>query len=57
MVIRTLELGRASDDVVFDARLLFRPDDELLNDFRRQMDSALQILAEHEEAVRREEGF
>jgi hypothetical protein len=52
MVMRTQKLDRASDDVVVDARLLFRQDDELLTDFRRRMDSALQILREHEEAAR-----
>ena len=50
--MRTQKLDRASDDVVVDARLLFRQDDELLTDFRRRMDSALQILREHEEAAR-----
>jgi hypothetical protein len=52
MVMRTLELDRASDDVVVDARLLFRQEDELLTDFRRRMDFALQILREQEEAAR-----
>lgn len=55
--MRTLELNRANDDDVVDARLLFGHDDELLTDFRRRMDCALQILAEHKEAARQQEGF
>jgi hypothetical protein len=54
-MMRTLEMSRASDDVVVDARLLFRHDDSLLTDFRRRMNSALETLREHEEAARREE--
>jgi hypothetical protein len=56
MVMRTLGMGRANDDVVVDARLLFRPDDDLLTDFRRRMDSALKVLREQEEAARQQEG-
>lgn len=54
--MRTLGMGRANDDVVVDARLLFRPDDDLLTDFRRRMDSALKVLREQEEAARQQEG-
>lgn len=55
--MRRLQLARANDDGVVDARLLFRQDDELLVDFRRRMDSALKVLREHEEAARRQESF
>jgi hypothetical protein len=57
MVMRTLQLDRANDDAVVDARLLFGRDDELLTDFRRRMESALEVLREHEEAARRREDF
>jgi hypothetical protein len=57
MVMRTLQLDRANDDAVVDARLLFRRDDELLTDFRRRMESALEVLRQHEEAARRREDF
>ena len=55
--MRTLQLDRANDDAVVDARLLFGRDDELLTDFRRRMESALEVLREHEEAARRREDF
>jgi hypothetical protein len=38
-----------------DARLLDGHYDELLSDFRRRMDTALQALREYEEAVRQGE--
>jgi hypothetical protein len=53
--MRRLELVRANDDEVVDARLLNGHYDELLCDFRRRMDSALKALRDYEEAVRQGE--
>lgn len=55
--MRTLELTRANDDDVIDARLLNGHDDELLSDFRQRMDSALKVLREYEEVARRRDDF
>lgn len=55
--MRTLEINRPTDDVVVDARGLFRQDDELLADFRRRMEFALETLRAHEQAARQQEGF
>lgn len=53
-----LELVGANDDAVtVDARHLSGHYDELLSDFRRRMDTALQALREYEEAVRQGEYF
>jgi hypothetical protein len=57
MVMRTLELTRANDDDVVDARLLFGHYEELLSDFRQRMDSALKVLREYEEVVRQGDYF
>ena len=54
--MRMLELVGANDDAgVVDTRALNGHYDELLSDFRRRMDSALQALREYEEAVRQGE--
>jgi len=55
--MRTLELTRANDDDVVDARLLFGHYEELLSDFRQRMDSALKVLREYEEVVRQGDYF
>ena len=55
--MRTLELNRANDDDVVDARFLYGHYEELLCDFRRRMDVALKVLREYEEAARQGECF
>lgn len=55
--MRTLEMTRANDDDVVDARQHYGHDDELLSDFRRRMDSALEVLRAQEEAACRGDHF
>lgn len=55
--MRTAEMTRANDDDVVDARLHYGHYDELLSDFRRRMDSALEVLRAQEEAARQGDYF
>jgi len=48
---------RAVNEDVAEPKLLDGHYDELLSDFRRRMDTALQALREYEEAVRQGEYF
>lgn len=55
--MRAQEMTRANDDEIVDARLHYGHDDELLSDFRRRMDSALEILRAQEEAAHQGDYF